>query len=360
MAKGNHGFILNKALNNRKVLTLLTTIMGIIMKNISCYLTYLLIFFSCLLLFVLFTRPSVYINRQLVIQAEDAVKLQCKDQRPISNEMLKEGLKIELNKANTEIQAKLDHEFEWIRLKYYVVGALFLGFWSRAFLKNGSSSDEDKGVLDKFKSYIASTATSFILALTALIGITVDMQILSARIVMEQLGHWIYLYAEPIFLAYDSTDDAKNVGWEKFLKLQGGFQNSIENSLMFWPNIFFLSILLYAFYLLSSTLAVKNHIHNPQNTNDTTLLWIGFWLLHITLLFFTFSNHIIPSIFSFSSIQISLGWFGLYTIDSEDQLKFYLFVWLLLTFFSFIAIRLSGRKSINNATNKGGGQLYNS
>ena len=323
--------------------------------NNSRFLTIFLIFVSCILLYLLFTTSPMYIDEQfkkdVAVTVDNKLTELAKDS---SNEIQKifiQGLKVEVDKANSEIQSRLDHEFEWLRLKYYVIGALFLGFLYHAFLKNSSTQngvgngDEDFNIL---KSRLTSATTSFVLALTVLVGVTVDMQIRSGRIVIDQLGNWIYLYAEPIFLG-KTTGTAKDFGWEQFLRLQGGYHHSTLYALSFWPNIYYLSIVLYAFYLFSATEAIKNCSPNALNANDTKLLWLGFGLLHGSLLVCALSSHIIPSIFRVTAFPVitGWGWFEQHDTNPNNLVFIYFVAWTLLTYCSYTAIKLNKTYHIN-------------
>ncbi len=59
----------------------------------------------------------------------------------------------------------------------------------------------------------------------------------------------------------------------------------------FWPNIYFLSIGLYALYLVVTEKALAK-----VNSHEHTIM-LGFWMLHITLLVAALSSHVVPFTF---------------------------------------------------------------
>jgi hypothetical protein len=194
-----------------------------------------------------------------------------------------QGLSIQLGKANTEIQSRINQETEWFKIKYLYVGVILLGFLTNTHFKN--TKDSFKSIHDSFLNASESYVTSFILALTLVVAISIDMQIRSGRIVINQLGSWIYHYAEPILFS------SEKLGWESFLRIQGGYHSSILYTMTFWPNIYFLSVGLYILYLIVTKRAiVKDYSHQ-----DTIRL--GFWMLHITVLVAGLSSHIVPNAF---------------------------------------------------------------
>lgn len=322
------------------------------MKNPVNHSTTKLITLSCLLFYIIFSASPIYISKEFKNEVNSTVtekinELNNKDYE-YKNKRFLDGLKIQLQKVNKEIQARNDHEFDWLRLKYFVIGSLLLGFWYHAFLKNNENSANQAnstqyGGLDQIIKHLTSSATSFILALTVLVGITVDMQIRAGRIVIDQLGNWIYLYAEPILLGFSNDEDGRyNIGWEQFLRRSEAYHKDMAYHLSFWPNIYFLSIILYAFYLVVSAQAAT--VYNGEQ-EEGKLLWRGFWMLHITILVCAISNHVIPGAFEVTLFPIFTGWSKHPTTGTSiESIGIYLFVWMILTLSSAMVIYLNSKK----------------
>ena len=199
-----------------------------------------------------------------------------------SCQALLQGLSIQLGKANNEIQSRLNQESEWFKIKYLYVGVILLGFLINTYFKASTMSSDD--VNKSFKDASESFVTSFILSITVIVAVSIDMQIRAGRIVINQLGSWIYHYAEPIFLG-------KGLGWEAFLRLPGAYHANNIYTMTFWPNIYFLSIGLYALYLVVTEKALAK-----VNSHEHTIM-LGFWMLHITLLVAALSSHVVPFTF---------------------------------------------------------------
>lgn len=257
------------------------------------------------------------------------------------------ALAAELQKANTEIQERLKQEAEWFKLKYYVVGVIFLGFMLNAFLK--FENKDDNTIEDKLHSALTSPVTSFILSIALVVGISIDMQIRSSRIVINQLGIWIGSYVEPLTLGASKTS---SVGWEGFLRADGGYHADYLYSATFWTNIYYLSLVLYAFYLvvLRSALAHMPALDEKASTGGETLTqeklkkqktflkgvtWFGFGLLQVTLLVAALSSNLVPSMFkinycpicaAFIPIPLVEGWTG----DPRWSAMVVLLTWMIL------------------------------
>jgi hypothetical protein len=200
-----------------------------------------------------------------------------------SCQALLQGLSIQLGKANNEIQSRLNQETEWFKIKYLYVGIILLGFLINTYFKADSMSSDD--VHKSFLEASASFVTSFILSVTVIVAVSIDMQIRAGRIVINQLGSWINHYAEPILLGKEG------LGWESFLRLEGAYHTNGVYTMTFWPNIYFLSIGLYALYLV-----VTQQTLAKENSHRNTVL-LGFWMLHITLLVAALSSHVVPYTF---------------------------------------------------------------
>jgi hypothetical protein len=218
-----------------------------------------------------------------------------------------QGIIIQLGKANTEIQSRLNQEVEWFKLKYLYVGVMLLGFLINTYFKH--NEQESSSVVIRFQEAVVSPVTSFILALTVVVAISIDMQIRAGRIVINQLGTWIHRYAEPVLLGAQNAGlwSEGGIGWEHFLRLEGGYHANTLYAMLFWTNIYYLSISLYVLYLA----VTRKALADSRKKGESQLLKImlfGFWILHITILVATLSNHIVPFTFVVTLFPILTGW----------------------------------------------------
>ena len=202
------------------------------------------------------------------------------------------------------------------------MGVILLGFLINTFFKESSIRPEH--VNHRFQMAGHSYVTSFILSLSVIVAVSIDMQIRSGRIVINQLGSWIFHYAEPILLGND-------LGWEAFLRLDGGYHANTVYTMTFWPNIYYLSIGLYLLYLVVSRKALGKYAH--RNT-----VWLGFWLLHITLLVAALSSHVVPYTFQVNPHPIIALFFPSFFVHPAVMIPIGLFSWSILTFVAFYYI----------------------
>jgi hypothetical protein len=253
------------------------------------------------------------------------------------------GMTIQLDKANTEIQSRLNQEVEWFKLKYLYVGVILLGFLINTYFKNSSDQEskhgddhEPESTFGRFVAASQSSVTSFILSLSVVVAVSIDMQIRAGRIVINQLGSWIYNFAEPLLLRLNGNLPNK-LGWEAFLRLDGGYHNNTVTAMTFWTNIYILSIALYILCLEVSRRALKKHKDEPSKH----IVYFGFWMLHMTLLIATFSNHIVPFTFRVDPFPILTGWnASVDPVHPKWLAPIYFVVWSLLVVVALIYIRL--------------------
>jgi hypothetical protein len=240
-----------------------------------------------------------------------------------------EGMKLQLQKANTEIQSRIEQEASWFQLKYYVVGSILLGFIINTYYKSGRQKTD----FSIFLQASSSAITSFILSLAIIVAVSIDMQIRAGRIVINQLGSWIHHYAEPILLG-EAKGYNYGLGWEFFLRQDGGYHKDIVYAMTFWPNIYYLSIALYVLYLIVSQKAFTKK-------RNREIVLSGFSLLHITLLIATLSNHIVPFIFEVKLVPLASKWILTDSVNPSKLVPVYISFWfvLLLVAYRFISKR---------------------
>ncbi len=206
-------------------------------------------------------------------------------------------------------------------IKYLYVGVILLGFLINTYFKEILISPED--IDQRFQVATRSYVTSFILSLTVIVAVSIDMQIRSGRIVINQLGSWISHYAEPILLGVEG------LGWEAFLRLDGGYHANTIYSMTFWPNIYYLSIGLYLLYLVVSRRSLANR--NPHR--DT--IWLGFWMLHGTLLIAALSSSVVPYTFSVNPHPVWALFFPEVYVHPAWMIPVVLASWLILLYVAY-------------------------
>jgi hypothetical protein len=256
-----------------------------------------------------------------------------------------EGMTIQLGKANTEIQNRLNQEVEWFKLKYLYVGVMLLGFLINTYFKH--NEQESSSVVFRFQEAVVSPVTSFILSLTVVVAISIDMQIRSGRIVINQLGTWIHRYAEPVLLGAKNGGlwSEGGMGWEHFLRLEGGYHANTLYAMLFWTNIYYLSISLYVLYLGVTRKALAEGQRKKQHSLVSIIIF-GFWILHITILVATLSNHIIPFTFVVTLFPVLTGWFPIPYVHPGWLIIVYITTWLALVFVAkkYVLLKSANRK----------------
>lgn len=246
-------------------------------------------------------------HQSKISQSEDGASYPC--------QALLKGLEIQLSKVNNEIQSRLNQEMEWYKIKYLYAGLILFGFLINTFFKGGPKNTDFTHIEQSFQTASTSYVTSLVLATTVMVAVSIDMQIGSGRMVINQLGLWIYHYAEPILLG------TKAVGWEAFLRLEGGHQDPKSfYAMIYWPNIYFLSVGLYILYLVVTKMALKR----KPNSSRKSILLFGFCMLHGTLLLAALSIHSIPVPFVMSTNQLTAFAFWLVLISASGA---YLDLW---------------------------------
>jgi hypothetical protein len=295
--------------------------------------SYKYLILSALIMYLLFVASPMELSRFNRVTAAANIKHKVSDlnvyckSNTYSCQFFLEGMKLQLQKANTEIQSRIEQEASWFQLKYYVVGSILLGFIINTYYK----SSRQKNDFSIFLQASSSAITSFILSLAIIVAVSIDMQIRAGRIVINQLGSWIHHYAEPILLG-EAKEYNYGLGWEFFLRQDGGYHKDIIYAMTFWPNIYYLSIALYVLYLIVSQRAFSKK-------RNRSIVLSGFWLLHVTLLIATLSNHIVPFIFEVKLVPLVSKWILTDSVNPSKLVPVYTIFWivLLLVAYRFIS-----------------------
>jgi hypothetical protein len=196
----------------------------------------------------------------------------------------------EHQKAVDEIKMRIQQEDDWYRYKFFLVGGLLAAF----LVHLGRARAEEDSPDERLERLLRSTATTVVLALSCVIAVTVDLRVRNSAMVTAQLGLWIAKYLEPRFLGYiRDTISNEFLPWESFLRVKdGGFQIDPTYALILWPNLHFLTGVLYAIYL---TLFHKACV---EFRSGCRVLLGGFALVHASLAVFALAAHTAPEIFA--------------------------------------------------------------
>ena len=186
---------------------------------------------------------------------------------------------------------------------------------------------------------LTSSATCFVLALSCVVAIAIDIHLRSNVNVSTQIGLWITYYAEPAFLQVpfpnsqcpnaernnaETSNAEKNYAekkknffypWEQFLRIPpedkilpqdevGSTMHLSElYSLSFWPHLHFLTWVIYIVYLV----VLQNA--SLESTPPTRWLLIGgFVLVQVSFGVFAFVGHSAPEAFILRPIPFLNGW----------------------------------------------------
>lgn len=306
----------------------------------------------CLLLYCLLVPSPLRINHNLrkfaplrpLKQEQKINKNELRKRGNTGGFINKEDLILEqLKKSNTEIQNRIDQQYKWVEIKYSLIGGLIVSFIAKIFFnvkdsRNSGEINSEEDLFEKIRRAIVSQATSLVLSLSLIIAATVDTQMLRDRKLILQQGAWIANYVEPAFL-----NNLEVLSWEEFLRLSGGYHDTIIASIFFNSNIFAITITLYAIYIfvtseISNILSEKNTLRTYSRE-----ILLGFWLMQGTLLFSTLSIHIAPPTFEIMPFPIVSGFFNIYC-NPLWSIPIYFFLWLCLVWKSLELISIHKRE----------------
>ncbi len=256
----------------------------------------------CLLLYVLFISPSVHLRdkfkpdlnmREFEIYKNDDLSAKA------------QLLMVENQKAIEEIKQKQDHVSHWYELKFMFVGFIVLGFFAEAIFRSNKCVNESTSDKESLLTISKSPLTLGVLALAFIVSISVDMQIAAQEKMINQNGIWIAEFVEPAMMGKEVIEAEKHydrsiVGWERFLRIgDKALHTSVLSHLTYYTYVFFLTILLYAFYL-SALLIQSAEVDENNNKKSPPLRDFGFWVVHLALLACSFSMHHVPETYEVS------------------------------------------------------------
>lgn len=236
-------------------------------------------------------------------------------------------LEIEHGKAIMEIQKRKDEINLWFRYKFILIGSLLAGVFLH--LNLGSTRSKDEAPRDRLRLIMKSPVTAFLLAVSIVISLSIDMHIRKNHIVVYQLGLWINYYVEPAFLlSWEDNDDKLNnkakaktnniynfyidrsdqykkmKGWEQYIRIRkkdksgedlSGMNVSRIYNLAHWIPVNSLTILLFILYIM----IVQNVVTIKMDPQIEGITLTGLIFLHLNIFLFSIQSHTIPSTFEF-------------------------------------------------------------
>jgi uncharacterized membrane protein len=123
---------------------------------------------------------------------------------------------------------------------------------------------------------------------------------------VDQIGLWIANYVEPAIngpRSHQTLDLSHYIGWETFLRVDGGLHYDPLARFLFWPTLQFLTFLVYIGYLWAlQEVCLSSRYHRDHSVVG------GFILLHATLALFAWQAHSVPPILLTQPIAFLQCW----------------------------------------------------
>lgn len=245
---------------------------------------------STMIFFVSSTRPT-----DIDIQKLDYTK-----PSPVASAD-SELIRLELQKANAEIQLRVGQEDTWFHYKFLLIGALLAAFGG-AFTVGARKADAPDGM-----AIASSPTTCMLLALSCVVALAIDIHLRNNIIVIQQLGLWIRYYAEPALMPAGATGF---VPWEGFLRTRdAGMHSDNLYGFLFYPHLHFLTWVVYTLYLCCyQSIVVRDSGRLPHGPRPHGILTAGFVGVHISFAVFAWVGHFVPGALTTNVIPFAECW----------------------------------------------------
>jgi hypothetical protein len=224
---------------------------------------------SCFILFVIFS--ALPISPPKGPDGEELLK-------PLQfNNTTADLHKLDVEKITDEIRMRIEQENEWYRYKFLFVGSLLLASVVHLSLFKGRkvTGRQLPPAETRLLQIVQSRATLAVLALALVIALAIDTHIRVGVTSSNIAG--LFLYA-------NNCSD-----WERYLRATGMMHTDWPYMFFYWPHFHFLTLVMYAFYIIGFQYAASN-----DGSRDNWLPIGGFFLVHITVLYFAVSAHLAP------------------------------------------------------------------
>jgi hypothetical protein len=215
---------------------------------------------------------------------------------------------VEHKKAIEEIAARIEHEDDWFKWQFLVVGAFFIGGCKLCISEYQNSDSKPTDLennnrclrIDKeLNEIIISQYFLAILSLTFILSTIIGIYEIHNLITINQIGLWITYFVEPYYYGKPiPSDEAFQhlIGWEQFIRQPDSIQTDVLNTITGWTTFHYLTITLYCVYL------VILYMLTCKSAPYRTIHWYtnaSFGAVHLAILVFAFVGHSIPGNFHF-------------------------------------------------------------
>jgi hypothetical protein len=183
----------------------------------------------------------------------------------------------EIQKAFSEIQARIGHIDSWFHLKF-----VFAGVMLALIAKFGDVLKEP------LNEAITHPAVAFLLASACVVALATDIHIRIEQAMTGMLGRWIADYVEPYVEPTEPTEVGP-IYWENFLRTNPGVHTSWITQFTFSPHLHFLTWPLYICYVwVFQEVALKKPMQNM------TLMRGSFVIVQVSLWIYVVVAHSTP------------------------------------------------------------------
>jgi hypothetical protein len=231
----------------------------------------------------------------------------------------------EVQKAFSEIQARIGYIDTWYHYKFVLVGGVMLAFIT-------GYRDSLKGSLHQT---VKSPAVGLLLASSCIIAFAADIHIRIEGAMTGMLGRWISEYVEP------TRASSEPLYWETFLRTDQALHTSLITQFTFAPHLHFLTWPLYISFIW-----VFQEIAQEGRTENTSLIKGSFILVQTSLLIFVLVAHSTPLAY------------GLWVLDYPPgfALASFLFLYFLIValstpYFAIAGVKKSAMPARSGASN---------
>jgi hypothetical protein len=284
----------------------------------------LILLLAFILLVFLFYPNQVKLNDKLnpKIFMTEQTQQASNGSNAFDSQLVKELIIEEHKKAVDEIKASIEQMDTWYHYKFILIGgviAVFLGnigIWGRQSTVTHKTSER---ILE---SILMSNRTGAMLTLICLVAFVIDMHIRTYANGIQQLGQWIATYVEPAYfkmsVALNSPPGKEFIGnipraainetgfipWETFLRFRDKPVNPLYPA-VFSIQLHFMTMVAYVLYLMvfQNVSLLGKRVKKQRHQ----IVFIGFLLVHISVLAFTVVAHTVQDSFEVKCFPVLSG-----------------------------------------------------
>nr|VFJ92190.1 MAG: hypothetical protein BECKLFY1418A_GA0070994_102128 [Candidatus Kentron sp. LFY] len=292
-------------------------------RNLSKILYSLWFVLATIILFVVFWFPPLKLHEGGLSHGNldsNAVDSQITNQ---ASKLSHDGIAFSIlgeehKKVAAEIKLLQALQDEWFHNKFLLIGILVFGFVAHTlipYFRKPNRKDEHPALdTDGILNHVLSpgiTLACTVLALACVVSFMIDIHIRNYVSSSIQAGLWIRHHVEEPILGNKTENDIK--GWETFLYNPCKKKNSEEckerhsdhSYRTSWSHFHALTWLVYIIYMTLLFDVWKSH-------TDRRILWLGFALVHLSLMGFSWMAHSPPSGFQSQTWPLIEGYDSYY------------------------------------------------